>query len=67
MTVKAKVQITFNVDCSASWNDSTTVEQVVSQARQSAVEEVQRMAREAGSRVNLTGDPSVTVIQFDSE
>lgn len=68
--VTARIRVTLDVLSSSRWGEDCTVDQVRKQSAREAVEAI-RSACESKSildgRINIIGDPEVTVVSFKDE
>ncbi len=67
MSVQAKVTVTLLIDCSSTWNDNTTIDQVRRQAIDDAHAVLRRMQDACRSRMTVQGKPKVSIISFDPD
>ncbi len=64
MSVTAKATITIEINCSSSWNDNTTIDQVRKQAIKDAFNALNKMQEESNGVFKVIGNPEIKIISF---
>lgn len=61
---RARVTVTLEISISDNWGGDTTVDQIVSQAKTSAIQKLVNMTR---SEARIIGEPVVNMIMVDGK